>query len=231
MPNPNPDTPEVPKGSPSPAPNPDPPAGGNNNGGQQTPPQGGMSPADLKSAVQEALAPLQGRLTKLEQRTKGRSTRERLKSAKPQFTFEQPPEEEAEPTKDELAQANEQELFELEKRITKSIFRDPKYQEILQKDPTLADVLENNPLALLKDTPIDAEDAFSQLVGILDGKIPAPQPPGGGGTDNPPKTVPEAGPTNPPTEVPPAPKEPEQPKAMKTPDEIGKGLADRMLAK
>jgi hypothetical protein len=197
-----------------------------NQGGQQTPPnKEGQSPAELvKNALQEALAPLQGRLTKIEQRTKGRGVRDRLRSAKPQFSFEEP-EEPEESSKDELAIANEKELLAVEKGITR-ILRDVKYQELLQKDSTLAELLENSPLALLKEMPIDAQDALEQIVSILDSKIPVKS--GESIISNP---VPEAGPTNPPEETTPPVEKPAEEGRLKTPDEVGVNLANRLLGK
>lgn len=198
----------------------------NSGQGAQTTPEKkeGQSTADLEQALTKALAPVVGRLTKLEQRTKlGRG----VQTPKPQFTFEER-QPEAAPSKDELEIANERELLRVEKGITR-ITRDSKYQDLLAKDPTLAEILENNPLALLKEAPIDAEDALQSIIGILDeksSKISVPT------EDNQiKKEVPEAGPPNPPSETVKPPTETNQPRKLKTPDDVGKGIADKMMGK
>lgn len=55
----------------------------------------------------------------------------------------------------------------------------PKYRELIDKNPALQRVLDRNPLALV-DNPIDKEDAVYQLEDYLDGLLskesPAPKP-------------------------------------------------------
>jgi hypothetical protein len=182
----------------------------------------GMSVSELEAVLAKQLAPIVGRLTKVEQRTK---TGARVEKPKSDFTFEER-EPVTPPAKEEIEIANDREYLKVERGITR-IVRDMRYQKLLESDPTLAEILENNPLALLKEAPIDAEDALTSIIGILDdksSKISVPP------VNNQIKTeVPEAGPPNPPSEAvkPPAPQE----KKMKTPDDVGKDIANKMMGR
>jgi len=99
----------------------------------------------------------------------------------------------------------------------------------LEKDQTLAEILENNTLALLKEAPIDAEDALQNILGLLDEKVSKIFVPP---VNNQIKTeVPEAGPPNPPSEAVKTPSEQNQTRKLKTPDDVGKGITDRMMGR
>jgi hypothetical protein len=184
----------------------------------------GMSVSELEAVLAKQLAPIVGRLTKVEQRTKSGA---RVEKPKSDFTFEER-ESIAPPAKEEIEIANDREFLKVERGITR-IIRDSRYQKLLETDSTLAEILENNPLALLKENPIDAEDALTSIISILDdksSKISVPP------VNNQIKTeVPEAGPPNPPSEaVKPTPDQ-NQPRKLKTPDDVGKGITDRMMGR
>ena len=66
----------------------------------------------------------------------------------------------------------EMERLNAEKGIANLIMLTPDYQALLQKDPTLKEVLVNNPLSLISEY-IDAEDAVDQIKKKLDSRISA----------------------------------------------------------
>ena len=224
--------------------------GGNNGQQPSTPgqpdtppnPQGGTPPSedgkggkklsDLESVNQTlqqfggTLNEIRGRLTKVEQRGKagnlglGRKTREQ------HFTFQ--PNQDDPPTEEDIALEQERETTAFEKGVFKNFIKNPKYQKLLDQDKTLADLLDRNPMALLEETPADAEDAINQLESILDGKLPT-IPAGPTGEDTPPP-APNAGPANPPenTGQPKSGDEPAKPKEVKTVEQVGKGLLTKI---
>jgi len=117
------------------------------------------------------------------------------------FSFEEP-EEEPEPTEDELALITEKETLKVEKGVL-GILKSDEYSKLLEADPTLREILENNPLGLpvFKELPIDAEDALYKIEEYLSeraAKLPVDES-GKKEPETPP--APEAGPTNPPTDV------------------------------
>lgn len=184
----------------------------------------GMSVSELEAVLAKQLAPIVGRLTKVEQRTKSGA---RVEKPKSDFTFEER-ESIALPAKEEIEIANEREYNKVERGVTR-ILRDSRYQQLLEKDQTLAEILENNPLALLKEAPIDAEDALQNILGLLDEKVSKIFVPP---VNNQIKTeVPEAGPPNPPSEAVKTPSEQNQTRKLKTPDDVGKGITDRMMGR
>lgn len=80
--------------------------------------------------------------------------------------------------------SNEEEIERLnaEKGVANLIMLNPKYQELLQKDPTLREVISDNPLSLIREY-IDADDAIDQIQKKLDKRLqdssanpPAPAP-------------------------------------------------------
>ena len=121
--------------------------------------------SDLDTVLNE-LKRFGGRLTKLEQRTKGNLP---IKISKPDthFSFDYPEENEQ---AEEEKMRQEKELVKVERGITRLI-RDQKYREVFEKDKTLTRILENNPLALLSEEVLDADDALNQITNILDESI------------------------------------------------------------
>src|SRR3990167_5128669 len=112
----------------------------------------------LDSSLQDIsyeLKKLGGRLTKLEQGRKGSSPSVSTK----RFSFEYPQEKDTDDNQVELAQ--QKEILKVERGVTRLLFNS-KYREIIEQDKTLAMVLERNPLALLEDDPIDADDAIEK---------------------------------------------------------------------
>jgi len=83
------------------------------------------------------------------------------------FTFEQP----EEPSEDEIARQNEAELHKLETGVLRTILKNKDYQNVLEQDKTLARVVERNPLSLLDEQPIDADDALEQIVDFFDERV------------------------------------------------------------
>ena len=93
----------------------------------------------------------------------------------------------------------EMERLNAEKGIANLIMLSPDYQALLQKDPTLKEVLVNNPLSLINEY-IDAEDAVDQIKKKLDARLSASSNNNGNGTqpDNNGKPAPKAGDVPPP---------------------------------
>lgn len=132
------------------------------------------------------------------------------------FSFEEPePEEENEPTPEELALEQERELYRLERGVFQ-LLKTGKYNKLLEKDQTLAELLEKNPLGLpvFDTSPANAEEALDRIEDYLSSKLEnisneteetTPETP----------PVPEAGPTNPPESNPQPEKEEEKPKEPK----------------
>jgi len=80
------------------------------------------------------------------------------------FSFEKPDE----PDADEVALAQERETNKFKQGVLRTVLKNKDYQKVLDKDKTLAKVLENNPLSLVEEDPVDADDAIGQVVDYLD---------------------------------------------------------------
>lgn len=166
-----------------------------------------------------------GRLTKLEQRTKdGLRVQSKIASPSKNFSFEYPEEEEEEGNNLKAELEQQREGLRLEKGVTR-ILRQTKYREILESDKTLSRVLDNNPLALLEEDPIDADDALDKLTAYLDDIADKLNP----SKDNEEVPAPQAGPANPPTMTPPQ-NNTSGPTPIKGVDEVGRDLASRFLS-
>lgn len=194
--------------------------------------KGGKKLTDLESVNQTlqqfggTLNEIKGRLTKVEQRGKAGKLALGRKTGEQHFTFQ--PTEDEPPTEDDIALEQDRELTALEKGVFKKFIKNPKYQKLLEKDKTLADLLDRNPLALLDESPANAEDAINQLEGVLDEKLATIPVKDGEGEGTPPP-APEAGPANPPESGQPKPEEkPNQPKEVKTVDQVGQGLFSKI---
>lgn len=83
------------------------------------------------------------------------------------FSFEYPPENDK-PSVDELAIKDREEYANLKMSIAEMVTTSEVYQKVLKNDKTLARVLKNNPLSLLDDTPIDANDALQGIINYLE---------------------------------------------------------------
>ena len=132
------------------------------------------------------------------------------------FSFEEPePEEEDEPTPEELALEQERELYRLERGVFQ-ILKTGRYNKLLEKDQTLAELLEKNPLGLpVFDTnPANAEEALERIEDYLSSKMESVSNETEESTPETPP-VPEAGPTNPPESNPQPKEEEEKPKEPK----------------
>lgn len=198
-------------------------------------PQGGTTPSnegksgkkltDLDTVMSE-LQRFQGRLTKLEQRGKSGKLGLGRKSGEQHFTFE--PTEDNAPTEDEISLEQDREITALEKGVFKSFIKNPKYQKLLEKDKTLADLLDRNPLALLDESPADAEDAIGKLEEVLNDKLAVI--PVGEESEATPPPAPNAGPANPPenTGQPKSGDKPPKPEEVKTVEQVGKGLFNKI---
>lgn len=134
--------------------------------GSSQPQQKGNSEQSIESAVLQELRKLGGRITKLEQTKKGRAAE--MTAKRPEFSFEYP-EEEDNSQSEKIQLAQERELLNFEKGVTR-LLRDRKYIDLLDKDKTLARVMDNNPLSLITE-PIDAEDAVYKLQDFLDERL------------------------------------------------------------
>ena len=84
-----------------------------------------------------------------------------------EFSFEKP----AKPDEDEMALKQEREHGKFEQGVLRSVLKNKDYQKVLEKDKTLEKVLENNPASLLEETPVDADDAISQITDYLDERV------------------------------------------------------------
>jgi len=118
----------------------------------------------IEDLVMTELKKITGRITKLEQSKKGKSSD--LPDKKAQFTFDYPDDEETQPSQ-ELEQ--QKELLRFERGVTQ-ILRSRKYDTLLNKDKTLDDVLNRNPLSFVND-PVDADDAVNQIQSYLDERL------------------------------------------------------------
>ena len=130
----------------------------------------------------------EARLARQERKTKKLSKQESV------FSFEEPREEET-PSPEELALEQEKEFVKVEKGILQ-LQKGGKYDKLLESDSTLAEILNRNPLAILDENPIDAEDALDKIGDYLNSRLDKlPEK-----TSKNPEVlpVPEAGPTNPP---------------------------------
>jgi hypothetical protein len=75
------------------------------------------------------------------------------------------------------------ERLNAERGVANLLAFNPQFGALLEKDPTLRDILQRNPLALINQY-IDAEDAVDQIKEILEGRLgdtsqastPTPQP-------------------------------------------------------
>jgi len=79
----------------------------------------------------------------------------------------QRPEDNA-PTEEELTLEDRREFVAVKEGIVDLLAENPKYQEVLKKDPTLKRIIKSNPLALLDAQPYDAQDAVDMITDILD---------------------------------------------------------------
>lgn len=196
---------EIPKGdtpTPGAQPGETPPAGGD------TPPQNGGSytpPGDPKNELEREkarAATAQQRADDAEKRARDERIA-RIKAEKQLKALQggaaddgqgnQPPASGAEDAEGQIVKAN------AEKNVYALVASNQAYQQLVEKDPTLKEVLLRNPLSLISEY-IDAEDAAEQVKKFLDSRLQAstdtststpptqPQqpkdvtPPGGGGT-------------------------------------------------
>ncbi len=83
------------------------------------------------------------------------------------FSFEKP----IEPNADEQAAENERELNRFNTGVLRTVLKNKDYQKVIEKDKTLAKVLENNPLSLIEGQPVDADDALDQVIEFLDERV------------------------------------------------------------
>lgn len=101
------------------------------------------------------------------EKKRGRSQPKDSSPSGAQFSFEKP----TEPDEDEVALKQEREYGKFQHSVLRTVLKNKDYQKVLEKDKTLAKVLENNPLSLLDESPVDSEDALSQVVDFLDERV------------------------------------------------------------
>lgn len=137
-------------------------------------------------------------------------------SEKGKFSYEEPAEED-EPSKDDLAQQDAQEFAKVQVGLSHLILDNDHFQAVLKADKTLAKIIKNNPLTLLDSTPVDSEDALSQLEDYLEERA---------SELNPDKDKKEKGSADEPKPAPkPAPTEPDE-KKKDEPKTRAQGLSD-----
>lgn len=207
-------------------------------GGEEQPSKEGKSSTPAEPTAGEILAAVNkigGRVTKLEQTRKSPQATGVAKEKKG-FTFDYPDPED--PNKDVQELQQREELIAVERGIT-HLLRDEKYKDLLNQDETLSEILQSNPLALLTEDPIDAQDALAKITEVLDKKVEtlmkkqekAKKEKGEEGKET--KPAPKAGPATTPesgTGTTPTGESGEQKKQIKSVEDVGKGLAGKISA-
>lgn len=130
----------------------------------------------ISKKEQEEFTGLKGRQSELTKREQAVAKKEKkLAGKKPTaskksesgFSFENPDE----PTEEELNQRQKDEEVSLGIGVRDLLLGNPDYQEVVKQNDTLGKVLRNNPLSLLDDDPVDADDALEQIKEMLDEKV------------------------------------------------------------
>lgn len=81
------------------------------------------------------------------------------------FSFKE--RESRKPTEEEVNYAEQRELLRVQQGVNELLFESDEIAEVVKGDPTLRRILRNNPLALLDEIPVDAQDALEQLEDYL----------------------------------------------------------------
>lgn len=136
--------------------------------------------SDLTATLKEigsTLKKVEGRLTKVEQ-AKKKSGKKAEGSGKPgsRFSFEEPEEDDEEPDKGALAQEDAVEFAKVQTGTLRLIMNNEKFAKVYQSDKTLQKIINKDPLQLLDDTPIDAEDALSSIQEYLESRAEELEP-------------------------------------------------------
>lgn len=203
-----------------------------NTGGTQMPSNDGKKLPSLDDTIARLTSQVEiltGRLTKAEQRLKGR-TKSIFKKSNPNFLLEEEDleiEEKRQPSQEDERLEQEKNLIAFERGITR-LMRDAKFRNVLNEDLTLSRVLETNPAALLENENTSVEEALTEIRTLLEDRILQKKEPEQGKKEEVPLS-PEPLPANMSGENKPSDQKNDNTGKVKTPDEVALGLVGRML--
>jgi len=100
---------------------------------------------------------------------KGEKSKKFSSKKQPGFSYEEP--EENEPDEDDIRNQDREEYAKVRSGVVDLLFDNDDYKEVFKVEPTLRKILKNDPLALLDETPIDAEDALEKIQEYLDSRV------------------------------------------------------------
>lgn len=127
--------------------------------------------------IGSTLKKIEGRLTKVEQaRKKSGKTAEQPRKPGSRFSFEEPEEDDKDPDKGALAQEDAVEFAKVQTGTLRLIMSNEKFAKVYQSDKTLQKIINKDPLQLLDDTPIDADDALSSIQEYLESRAEELEP-------------------------------------------------------